>query len=318
MRRLKNKIFKSNAANWLDSIPSKKRVKNNLIYFSILKAVKFVRKLNRMNAIRLLQCLGLLGFHLASGERKKTIRHLTMAFGNSKTRREIHLIARRVFLNLSIAVADAIRLPISVQRDLGRFVSASGFHHIQKNLSGGKGAIIMTGHFGNWELLGAFLVQNGVPLSVVGTEAYDSRLDKMIVETRRQAGYETLTRGKGTRKMISGLKKGAAIGILFDQDTKVEGVFVDFFGRPAHTAVGPVVIAQKYNIPIIPVFIRHTENFTYHVHCQAPLELVNSGDAQKDIVTNTQLCSDVYERLIRQYPDQWVWMHRRWKKQPPQ
>jgi KDO2-lipid IV(A) lauroyltransferase len=104
--------------------------------------------------------------------------------------------------------------------------------------------------------------------------------------------------------------------MLIDQDTSVEGVFVNFFGRPAHTAVGPVALAMKYQVPIIPIFMRMKKNLKYHVECSAPLDLLTTGDEEHDLLVNTQKCSDAYERIIRRFPSQWVWMHERWKKQP--
>ena len=92
--------------------------------------------------------------------------------------------------------------------------------------------------------------------------------------------------------------------------------FVKFFNQWAHTAVGPVVLAKKYDLKIIPVFIRLNGNFTYHIEVQEPLPLEFTGDKGHDLIVNTQKCSDAYEQIISQYPEQWVWMHRRWKKQP--
>jgi KDO2-lipid IV(A) lauroyltransferase len=104
--------------------------------------------------------------------------------------------------------------------------------------------------------------------------------------------------------------------MLIDQDTKVDGVFVKFFNQWAHTAVGPVVLARKYGLKIIPVFMRLNSHFTYYIEVQEPLRLEFTGNREHDLIVNTQKCSDAYEGIIRQYPEQWVWMHRRWKKQP--
>jgi KDO2-lipid IV(A) lauroyltransferase len=96
----------------------------------------------------------------------------------------------------------------------------------------------------------------------------------------------------------------------------VEGVFVQFFGRPAHTATGPVILSMKLGAPIIPIFMHMRRNLKYHIECGRPLILDNTGDEQRDVVSNTQKCSDVYEHMIRRFPEQWVWMHQRWKTQP--
>ncbi len=296
--------------------PLGKRLKNWLIYVSVRFMVKLLRSIPRLTAIRIMRFLGGLAFHWARKEREKTIRHLTWAFGDEKSPEEIERLARQVFLNLSTAAADAIRLPVLIREGINNFILAQGIEYLQKSLADGKGAIWLTGHFGNWELLGAYLAQNGLPLKVIGRTAYDPRLDKMIVDGRNQAGYSNIARGKGTREIIRALRAGYAIGMLIDQDTNVEGVFVDFFGRPAHTATGPVVLSQKFGAPIASVFMRLCPDLTYQIECGEVLVLQNTGNAEADLIANTQKCSDVYERMIRRYPDQWVWMHERWKKQP--
>jgi KDO2-lipid IV(A) lauroyltransferase len=180
----------------------------------------------------------------------------------------------------------------------------------------GKGVIIMTGHFSNWELMGTWVVRHGYPVKVVSKKSYDPRLDKLIVDYRNEAGYANTSRGSATRSVIDGLINGETFGLLFDLDTKVKGVFVDFFGQPAHTATIPVLLATKLNVPIVPMFCRLTKKNTYVFTCLEELKLVNTGDDEKDTHLNTQICSDVYQKMITTYPDQWIWMHRRWKKKP--
>ena len=116
--------------------------------------------------------------------------------------------------------------------------------------------------------------------------------------------------------ILRALKKGHSVGMLIDQDTKVQGVFVDFFGKPAHTPTGPSVLARKLDLPIIPIFMYMKDDLTYHLECQPPLELIKTSNQEKDIKDYTQKCSDAYEAIIRRYPEQWVWMHKRWKTQP--
>ncbi len=294
----------------------RKRIKRWLVYVFVLFFVRVLRSVNRLTAIRLTLLIGRIAFYLAKGARNRTIRHLTLAFGTEKSPKEIRRLARQVFLNLAVSAADAIRLPILVEQGLNSFVTVEGFHHLKNAHAKGKGTILLSGHFGNWELLGAWLVQNGIPLKVIARPAYDPRLDEMLVDIRNKTGYTNIPRGKGTKEIVRSLKLGYALGLLVDQDTKVKGVFVNFFGRPAHTATGPIILSQKFSAPIVPIFIRLREDLTYHVYCGEELSLENTGDEERDLIVNTQKCSDVSEGIIRRFPDQWVWMHRRWKKQP--
>ena len=156
----------------------------------------------------------------------------------------------------------------------------------------------------------------GYKLKVVGAPNHDPPLDRLISDNRKKAGYSNITRGSSTRDIIRAIHDGYSMGMLIDQDTKVEGVFVKFFNQWAHKAIGPVVVARRYGLKIIPIFIRLNGNFTYHIEVQEPLQLEVSENKEQDLILNTPKCSDIYERIIRQYREQWVWFHRRWKKQP--
>ena len=294
-----------------------KKLKNTLIYLGILSLIGFLRFLSRENAIAFMRAMGKIAFVLAAHERKNTIKHLTMAFAKEKTAGEIEELARKVFMNLSVCITDAIRLPVMVKDgSLDDLVTAEGFQHFTNAAESGKGLIAMTGHYGNWELLGTWIVKRGYPIKVVAKKSYDPRLDKLIVDYRNQAGYANTARGSATRSVVDGLMRGETFGLLFDLDTKVKGVFVNFFGTPAHTATIPAILAAKLNVPIVPIFIRLTSDYKYVVMCREELKLVNTGNEEQDVVTNTQICSDMYEEMIKKHPEQWIWMHRRWKKKP--
>jgi Kdo2-lipid IVA lauroyltransferase/acyltransferase len=296
--------------------PLKKRIKNTLIYWVIVYHVNLFRILPRRVGIEMMRLLARVGFYLIKSEREKTIRHLTIAFGNEKSEKEINQLAKKVFLHFATIAVDAIRIPIFIKKGINNFVSTSNVELSGKYRDEGRGPMVLTGHFGNWELMGAWLAQNEYKLRVVGTTAYDKRIDKLITDTRNSAGYINIARGTGTRELVKILRQGFPLGILIDQDTKVEGVFVDFFGKKAHTAVGPVVLAQKFKLPIIPHFLHLKDDYTYHFECLDEIELVDTGDPEKDLLTNVQKCSNAYEEIIRRHPEQWVWMHERWKKQP--
>jgi Kdo2-lipid IVA lauroyltransferase/acyltransferase len=296
--------------------PLKKRIKNSLIYYFVVMIAALLRSLPRRTAIALMRGFGGLGFHLARKEREKTIRHLTLAYGHEKSPDEIARLAKAVFRHFGLMAADAIRMPLIVAGGINNLVENSGMERLQAALARGRGAIVLTGHFGNWELFGAWVAQNGFPVKVVGRSAYDPRLDKIVVDLRNTAGYTNIARGKATREIIRTLRDNEVLGMLVDQDTKVEGVFVDFFGRPAHTAIGPVTLAQKMGCALLPAFIHLQDDGTYKIEFDEEIELTSTGDAERDLIVNTQKISDSYERAIRRHPEQWVWMHERWKKQP--
>lgn len=296
--------------------PLAKRIKNDLIYVLVVGLISLLRVLPRRAAAALMRGLAGLGFRLARKEREKTIRHLTWAYGAEKSPREIAVLAKAVWRHFGVMALDAVRLPRIVAAGINTLVEARGVERLQAALARGKGAIVLTGHFGNWELFGAWVAQNGFPVKVVGTSAYDPRLDRLIVGLRNAAGYTNIARGKGTREIIRALRDNEVLGMLIDQDTKVEGVFVRFFGRPAHTAVGPVILAKKLGCALLPAFIHLKDDGRYLIEFDDEITLAATGDEAHDLVLNTQKISDAYERAIRRHPEQWVWMHERWKKQP--
>ncbi len=281
-----------------------------------LALIRIMRIIPRSWALSTGKNLGLLYYRIGNKYRNRALSNLTMAFGNEKSEAEIRRIAQGVFAHFGETAADAIRIPLYAGEKIGAVVRPKNFHYAEKALSGGRGVIFLTAHFGNWELLGAWLAAKGYPIRVVGTPAGDPGFDRLIVETRNQAGYYNIARGKSPREIIRAIRDGYSLGFLIDQDTDVKGVFVDFFGKKAHTATGPVVLASRYQIPVIPAFARMKEDRTYEAEFFPPISLADTGNPEKDILTNTQRCSDIYETVIRRHPEQWAWMHKRWKKQP--
>ena len=300
----------------MEKRPITKILRDSIFYFLVAMLIRFLRLLPRMTAIRLMRFLGGITFTLAGKARGKTIRHLSMAFDKEKSAAEINLLARRTFVHFFTAAADLLRLPKLMDRGLDKIVTTEGMHHLDEAFTAGRGALMITAHYGNWEVLGAWLGLHEYPIKVVGTALFDPRLDKILVETRNKAGYTNIARGKGTREILRTLKEGKAVGMLIDQDTNVPGVFVTFFGMPTHTPTGPVVLARKLKLPIIPIFMHMKSDFTYHITCYPPVEQIRTDDEMHDIQVNTQRCSDIYEKVIRLHPEQWVWMHKRWMTRP--
>lgn len=295
----------------------KKSVRHNIAYFIALFLLAFFKAMPRSIGIVLAKSLAMLYYAAARRDRKNTIHHLTMAFGAEKSPEEIRQIARDVFLHLAVAGVDAIRIPIYIKNDIDRFITTKNLHFLEKAHNDEKGFLLLTGHFGNWELMAAWVAQKKFHLHVVGAAMSNQKLSEKIADLRNRAGYINIERGRATRGIIKALKDGFPVAMLIDQDTRAKGVFVDFFGVKAHTPIGPALLAKMMDVPIIPMAMHLKEDQTsYEMECFEPLWYIDTGDKEKDVTTLTQKCSDVYEQMIRQHPEQWVWMHRRWKKQP--
>lgn len=294
----------------------KKSVRHNIAYFIALFLLAFFKAIPRNLGIVLAKGLAIVYYTVAIRDRKNTIHHLSMAFGAEKSSEEIRQIARDVFLHLAVAGVDAIKIPVYIENDIDRFITTKNLHFLEKAHNDEKGFLLLTGHFGNWELMGAWVAQKKFQLHVVGAAMSNQKLNEKIADLRNRAGYINIERGSATRGIIKALKDGFPVAMLIDQDTKAKGVFVDFFGIKAHTPIGPALLAKMLDVPIIPMAMHLKEDLTYEIECFEPLCYIDTGDKEKDIITLTQKCSDIYEQMIRKHPEQWVWMHRRWKKQP--
>jgi KDO2-lipid IV(A) lauroyltransferase len=297
--------------------PLSKRIKNWFLFRLITALISFLNFLPRNTAISLAGFLGRLSYFLISPARRKTNENLKLSFGNEKTGKQLRKIAVQVFVNLGKNVVDAVRLKKMKWDDVDKITEIEGLEYFDTAYRAGKGVIGFTGHIGNFELMAAYFSLRGYKLSVIGREVYDPRLDRLLVENRESVGLKNISSFAGVKPLLRVLKKGEFLGILADQDSsRIRGIFVDFFGRPARTPVGPVLLAYKTGSPIVPMAIVRKEKNRYKIIVKPPVELACSDNQEKDITDTLQRSTDALASIIRQYPDQWLWMHDRWKSRP--
>lgn len=255
-------------------------------------------------------------FYLVSKERKRTLAHLKMAFGNEKPDKELRGIALRVFQNLGRNAVEWISFPKLSQGWFDKNITNVGVENLDIARKRGKGTIVLASHFGNWELLSANLNHLGCFGILVVRKIYIEKFDRYFTRLRMLWGNRVVDRNDPPKQVLKELKGNGYIGILADQDVaSVEGVFVDFFGMPAYTPVGPVKIAMASGAALIPMFmIREGGRFRFII--EKAVEMERTDDRERDVLVNTIKWSRVIEKYIRRYPDHWVWMHRRWKTKP--
>ena len=295
----------------------RKRIKNWIIYAAVRSGVLWMLSIQRSTTMKFLQSVSKFGYYIVPSERKKTIANLTKIFGNSRSPEQINQMAKEVFSNLGRNMADAFAIPRFKTDNIDHYVKAEGLEIITKALENGTGVIALTGHIGNWELLGAYLSIKGFPINVVGAPIYDPRLDELVVKNRECSGMKYIARGTATRDIIRALRRNEVVGILTDQDTKrVDGIFVDFLGHPAYTPIGPVILAMKTKAVIVPMAIHTKNDGKHYIKVKEQIPLRFSGDVDMDRIYNTTLCNDAISDFIRENPTQWVWMHERWKTTP--
>jgi KDO2-lipid IV(A) lauroyltransferase len=202
-------------------------------------------------------------------------------------------------------------------RRLDQIVEFRGAEALHTAIGIGKGVIYVTGHIGNWEIMG-HAVAARYNLSVIATPIEPEQLNDMIVGLRAGMGVRTILRSRpgASRELVRVFKENRIMGILIDQDTDVESAFVEFMGRPAWTPTAAASMALKFGAPVIFGYIHRTRDNRHLVTIEGPLELLQTGDREKDIIANTAMLTKKMEDAIRRNPEQWVWMHRRWRRQP--
>jgi KDO2-lipid IV(A) lauroyltransferase len=295
----------------------RKRIKNWFLFRLITALISFLNFLPRSTAISLGGFLGRLAYLIIRDARKRTITNLSRAFGKKFDKTQLRRLGYQVFANLGKNVADAVRLGKMSWEDVGKITETEGLEHLDRAYQSGKGVIGLTGHIGNFELIAAYFSLRGYRMSVVGRELYDPRLDRLLVRNRESVGLENIPTSRGVKPIMRALKAGRFLGVLADQDSsRVRGVFVNFFGRPARTPAGPGLLSYKTGSPIIPMAILRKGKNRYKIVVKPQVELRFSGDREKDLIDVTQKYTTVLESIIREYPDQWLWMHDRWRSKP--
>ena len=260
--------------------------------------------------------VGLIAYAFAGSQRRLTDQQLQQALGAAaRPETDRRRIARGVFQHLGQTLLEWFVLDRCSPSRFAGLVQVHGLQHVQQALADGRGAIGVSAHFGNWEVAPMVLAAHDVRGGVLARRLRYPEYQAFLWSMRRRKGVETFERGS-LREVARLLRANQMIGMLPDQDVEsLEGIFVDFFGRPAYTPVGPAALSLMTGAPILPCFtIRQPRGF--RVVIEAPIAIERTGDRLHDLAALTQAWSRVMESFIRRYPDQWAWMHRRWKTQP--
>jgi KDO2-lipid IV(A) lauroyltransferase len=220
--------------------------------------------------------------------------------------------------NLGWMAAEFARMPSYTKENIESVVVLDGHENFLAGHSRGKGVLYLTGHIGAWELSSFAHALYGFPLHYMARPLDNKALDAMVNQYRGLSGNKPIFKNESARVMLRILKEAGTVGILADQNTMPgEGVFVDFFGTPACTTTGIARVALHTDAAVVPGYAFWDENLRkYRLRFEPPVELVRTGDGERDIVENTQRFAKVIEEIVRKYPEQWVWIHARWKARP--
>lgn len=259
-----------------------------------------------------------IGYNFAKKQRNIAMESLGIAFGQEKSSEEIEQIARNSF---TFMAKSAVELMFLMDRPalLKKRVELAGENNIKDALNKGKGIILVSAHFGNFPLMMAKLSLEGYKIAGIMRPMRDSKAESIFLNKRNKLGIKTIysqPRKTCVDNSIRALRNNELLFIPIDQNFGTGGVFVDFFGTKAATATGPVVLAQRTGAAIVPCFIVRQKDDTHRIIFEPAMELKEGPTDEETIVMNIQRLTNTIESYIRVYPQEWSWIHRRWKSKP--
>ena len=245
-------------------------------------------------------------------------RNLAMALPE-KSAAERRRILRGVYVSLGRLLGEACLFANYTRANAAEIAVYQGFENFEAAEKRGKGVLLLTAHLGGWEVGSFFHSLMGHPMQIVVRPLDNPGVDALVTRYRGLHGNSMIGKQEFARGLIGAMRRNETVGILMDTNmTPPQGVFVDFFGIPACTASGLARIAQRTDATVVPAFtIWDAVLRKYRVEFDRPIELVRSGNDDADAVANTARFTQAIERYVRRYPDQWLWVHRRWKTRPP-
>jgi len=259
-----------------------------------------------------------LAYRFAIKQKNIALNNLSIAFGQNKSQEELKEIARDCF---TFMAKSAVELMFLMDKPLllKSRVSISGKENLEKALSRNRGVILVSAHFGNFPLLLGKLAVEGYKSAGIMRPMRDSRVEKIFLKKRNKFGVKTIysqPRDICVNSTIQALRNNELVFIPIDQNFGTAGIFVNFFGRQAATATGPVIFAQRTKAALVPCFILRQKDDRHKIIFEPALDLKKGKDPEETILINIQRLTDIIEAYIRKYPAEWGWIHRRWKSQP--
>jgi KDO2-lipid IV(A) lauroyltransferase len=246
--------------------------------------------------------------------REVALRNLGRSFGWDPAR--TRLVARQSFRNIGKTLVEFLRQPYLSPSEMRRLFRMEGTEYLRDGLAAGKGVLLITGHYDNWELFAARMVVEGIPLNVVARDADDAALNTLINGIRERCGYRVIPRRSAARGVLEALRRNEAVAILMDQNTVKGGEFVPFFGRAAATVTGPAIFALRTGATVLAGFAVRQPDDTHVGFFQPPVIPRQTGDREADIWELTAHLTALIEAQVRADPTQWFWIHDRWRHRP--
>lgn len=294
-----------------------RKVKNGILSALARATLWYVDRRSLEDALRLAERVGDLSFLLLRKPRRLAEQHLRLAFGDEITPAACTHIARASLVNMARSLCELAKID-EIRLRAAEYIETEGEDYVVKSLEKGGGAIIVTGHIGNWELLAAYWAWQGYSIAAIARRIYIERLNQMLVDFRSRQGVETILRESphSTRQLLRALKNNSLLGMLIDQDTRVQSVSVPFFGRLARTPAAAASLAIRRDLPVHAAFIQRRPEGGHRITVTPAFTVARTGDVRTDITALTRVFNAALEAQVRRNPAEWVWWHRRWRRRP--
>ncbi|MDD5097090.1 MAG: lysophospholipid acyltransferase family protein [Candidatus Omnitrophica bacterium] len=302
----------------MDSKKLLKSLNRFLAWFGLNTCLGIVRVIPASYLYAFANNIASLAFIFAAKQRKIALNSLSIAFGQEKSPAEIKKIAKDCFVYMA---KSAVELMFLMDKPflLKERTAIVGKENLDKALACGNGVILVSAHFGNFPLLLGRLAMDGYKAGGIMRPMRDAGVEKIFLKKRDKFGVKTIysqPRNECVNNTISALRNNELVFIPIDQNFGTAGVFVNFFGKKAATATGPVILAQRTKAALVPCFILRVPGDKHKIIFEPALELKEGQDVQDTILINIQRLTDIIEFYIRKYPAEWGWIHRRWKSKP--
>ncbi len=289
-----------------------------LLFFPPLLLVIFIFRIIPISWVRRFgRFCGKQFFNLAKNSRKRALANLERIYGNELSESERTEIARESFIEILTGFFDYMAYShVKSKKKYFQLIEVVGEEHLEKAYKRNKGVICLVPHMSSWEFAAITPPMLGYETSAASQSMKMALLEKLIVKFRTSRGMKNITRTGSYQALIEALNKGDCVILMTDQDTRVKGIFVDFLGHSAYTPLGASRLLADTEAALVPMAMTRKEDGNYRFHILPEIPTIKTDDKEADLVANTKNQNNYYTEIIRRFPKQWVWMHRRWKTTP--
>ena len=286
-------------------------------FYALRGFIALLRRLSWARACALGERIGMLGYKPLGVRRRVVERQIAAAFPDLHPE-GVRALSRKAYAHLGRSTVEiALLSSLGREQILDLVTEVSGWEAIEEAHALGRGIVIVSGHFGNWELAGAYLPARGIPLDVIVRRQGNPLFDRFLEETREILGMDVVADADAVRRAPRALRDGRAVGFVADQGVLgLASTYVPFFGRPAKTPRGAAVFALRFDAPVVFITAVRLPGGTYRFVAE-PVIAPRTGEREADSDAIMLRFSEILESWVRRHPDQYFWHHRRWKRQPP-